>query len=267
MRGNILFRESLQSLRVTCASKSIPWDDVIPQPLLGDWLSYFSMLHGLGDVTFPRSIKPYLVNNGTVAYVLWTLEDKSRKAALFVSKAKLAPLTHKGEVVKSELSGSTYAARLMIFIQQESCLKFNSHIHFLDSQIVQYMMKKESYGYNTFAGLRVAEIQKKTDIFNWLHIPSEENIADILTKGATPDKIGLGSTWQTGPHWLTKDRNFWPVTEIILNEEDKQRISKFVCKNRLEDVSKCLVIGSKNVDSLVSGIFDDVIDRSSSLDH
>ena len=50
---------------------------------------------------------------------------------------------------------------------------------FLDSQIVQYMIRKESYGYNTFAGLRVAEIRKKTDVLSWQHVPSEENIADL----------------------------------------------------------------------------------------
>ena len=175
MVGCLLFRESLQILRLGTDMKSIPWDMEIPVDLLEHWLNYFSMLEGLKDVTFPRSVKPDQVDSsilpdlvtfsdgnepsfGAVAYVLWTLMDGTRKAYLYVSKAKLAPLTHKGEVVKNELSGATFAARLKIFIQQESGLQFKCHIPFLDSRIVQYMIRRDSYTYNTFVGLCVSEI-------------------------------------------------------------------------------------------------------------
>ena len=198
MYGNLLFRLSLQTMKTSSSSQSIPWDMVVPRPLLDKWLSYFSMLDGLKEVTFPRTIKPDNVDQdilpdlitfsdgneaafGTVSYVRWTLKDGTRKSSMFISKAKLAPLNHKGEVVKNELSAATYSARLKMFILQESSLKFGSFFHFLDSQIVQFMMKKGSYGYNTFAGLRVPELQKKTDVMDWLHISSESNIADILT--------------------------------------------------------------------------------------
>ena len=59
-------------------------------------------------------------------------------------------------------------------------------------------MRKESYGYNTFAGLRVSEIQKKTNIDDWHHMPSDQNVAHLLTKGATQNRIGPGTIWQTG---------------------------------------------------------------------
>ena len=171
---------------------------------------------GTKNVHFPRSVKPAEADPeilpdlitfsdgnepsfGTVAYVLWTLLDGSRRASLFIAKAKLAPLTHKGEVVRNELAGATFAARLKIFIQQESKLKFNEHVPFLDSQIVQYMIRKDSYSYNTFTGLRVAEIQYKTDVMAWRHIPSDQNVADLLTKGCSPVKIAARSVWQEGP--------------------------------------------------------------------
>ena len=36
------------------------------------------------------------------------------------------------------------------------------------------MILKDSYGFNTFAGLRVGEIQQKTVVEDWIHIPSKE---------------------------------------------------------------------------------------------
>ena len=37
------------------------------------------------------------------------------------------------------------------------------------------MIFKAIYGFNTFAGLRVGEIQQKIDMLAWRHIPSKEN--------------------------------------------------------------------------------------------
>ena len=83
------------------------------------------------------------------------------------------------------------------------------------------MMKKQSYGFNTFAGLRVGEIQQKTNQEEWHHIPSKENISDILTRGATPDKLGPGTTWQGGPVWLTGSPSQWPVAHTTARERER----------------------------------------------
>ena len=281
MTGNLLFRHTLQTLKIRTGSKNIPWDEVIQSPLLDSWLSYFSMLEGLKNVTFPRSVKPDNIDTnfqpvlvtfsdgnessfGTVAYVLWDLLDGTKKACLFISKAKLGPMLHKGEVVKNELSAATYASRLKIFIQQESGFSFSNHVHFLDSQIVQYMIKKESYSYNTFAGLRVSEVQKKTDVLAWKHIPSGDNIADILTKGTDPGKIGLDSTWQNGPWWLILDQSYWPVTEASLSSEDHMRVSKFISKSKLSEISTTLNVSSKYAE--LENIFSSLIGSSSNLE-
>ena len=104
---------------------------------------------------------------------------------------------------------------------------FQSHIPFLDSRIVQDMIKKESYGYNVFAGLRVAEIQQKTDATAWRHIGSKENIADVLTRGVSPGQLGPGSTWQTGPVWLSANEADWPVTKVTLESEEVEIAQKF----------------------------------------
>ena len=86
------------------------------------------------------------------------------------SKAKLGPLLSKGEVVKNELSGATFAVRLESFIVQSSSIQFEKFHPFLYSQIVQYMVKKEDYTLNTFTGLRVKEISQNFDVSSWMHI-------------------------------------------------------------------------------------------------
>ena len=126
----------------------------------------------------------------------------------------MAPIVKKGETVRNELNGATFAARLKTWILKTSGIKFNKHVPILDSRIVQDMIRKDSYWYNTIARVRVAEIQSKTTVDDWLHVPSSENIADILTKGAPPSELGQDSVWQNGPKWLVQERSTWPVTDV-----------------------------------------------------
>ena len=190
MVGMILFRETTQKLKEgEKGSSKLPWDKEIVGELKDKWLEYFSMLNALEEVTFPRSIKPECTDPeidpdivtfsdgnensyGCVAYALWTLLGGEKEARLIMAKAKLAPLLAKGEVVKNELSGALFAVRLKSWILQNTNLKYLSYIPFLDSRIVQDMIKKDSYLLNTFAGLRVKEISAKSDVDSWNHIPS-----------------------------------------------------------------------------------------------
>ena len=206
--GNLLFRETLQTLKKE-RQGHIPWDDPIDQSLVSfksdkkihdSWIKYFEMLLVVHEVKLKRCIKPENVDPaidpdlvtfgdgnpdcfGVVAYVIFTLLDGRRSCSLLMSKSRLGPLDLLGETSRNELSSGVMSVRVKIFLMQESGLTFRQHFHFVDSMIVMAMIRKESYGFRTFAGLRVAEIQQKSNVEDWFHVPSNQNIADILTKG------------------------------------------------------------------------------------
>ena len=243
MIGNLLFRSSLQFIKKEEKGR-IPWGEILPDSLVDEWLSYLDMVKYLENVRFPRSIKPENADPnilpdlvtfedgnpdsfGANAYARWTLKDSSIECRLIGSKAKLAPILSKSETVRNELNGATTSARHKVWISKNLGIKFGRHIPFLDSRIVQDMIKKDSYMYNTFAGVRVAEIQSKTNVDDWLHVPSAENISDILTRGAPPSELVEGSKWQNGPAWLSQDISTWPVTDISKAESVETEIAKF----------------------------------------
>ena len=281
MIGNFLFRRSLQFLSEQAAqlpekyTTKLPWDYEITGALKQEWLRYFNMLAAVEEIKFPRSVKPEnydpdvkpsLVtlsdgneeSYGCVAYVLWSLLSGEREARLLMAKAKLAPLLNKGEVVKNELSGAVFAVRVKTFVLQNSDLSYEAFIPFIDSTIVKAMIKKESYSLNTFTGLRVKEISEKSEVTAWNHINSENNyVADILTRGETPDKIGPKSQWQCGPSWLTDDPANWPVNDILPTKEERETVKSY------ERVTKTCMAASKPVSDL--HILDTVILGSESL--
>ena len=275
MIGSILFRETLNDLKKFNSGK-IPWDIAIEDPIIKKrWFDYFEMLMQLEKVTFDRCVKPVgavgdpdliTFNDGNpdafgvAAYAVYDLTNGDRSAALLMAKAKLGPLTHKGETVKNELCGATLASRMKIWLIQESGLVFKNYFHFLDSMIVKEMLKKSSYGFNTFVGLRVGEIQQKCDYEDWLHIPSQENIADILTKGAPPNMLGPNSIWQKGPYWMVLPSSDWPVTPVLSYEEPSDEMSRQIAQY-YRKIGHALVSGC----SVDCHWFDTFVSRFSSL--
>ena len=118
MIGTLLFRETLQHMNQAYNRErnkikgKIPWDTEIDDDFKEKWLDYFSILHSLQKVKFPRSMKPKNTNPaiaptlltfsernpdvfGIVAYAIRTLHDGSKKVTLIMSKAKLGPLQYK----------------------------------------------------------------------------------------------------------------------------------------------------------------------------
>ena len=281
MIGNLLLRNTIQTLKKELKGP-VPWDQVITGELLDKWLDYFNMLVAVNEVKFPRSYKPSNTNPnikptlvefsdgnpdafGSPAYGIWTLADGSRESRFIMSKAKLAPILHKGETQRNELCGAVLAGRLKDWICINSDTQWGDHKHILDSTITQAMIHRPSYGYNTFAGLRIGELQQKTNPDDWLHVESKENIADCLTRGAPPSFIMAGTIWQTGPKWLVLDQSEWPVTGVDArkNTEVEAEIEKFQVKSRSK-VRK--VVAMREVRSSQSGSFLESLEATIDID-
>ena len=64
------------------------------------------------------------------------------------------------------------------------------------------MVNKGSYGHNTFDGNRVGEIHRNSEPEEWYWVEGDINIADIITRGASPAELGEGTLWQCGPKFL-----------------------------------------------------------------
>ena len=150
-----------------------------------------------GGITFSDgSAKTY----GAVMYMRW--ETSQGTEVRFVeSKAKLTPLDQKGEAVKAETCGAVLAARIRKYFEKHGRMEIERWFRLVDSQTVLGAIQRESYGYQTFAN-RVSEIQKAGLVQDWWWIPGDLNIADIITRGGTPEDLKENSTWQNGPDFI-----------------------------------------------------------------
>lgn len=143
-------------------------------------------------------------------YLRWETRDKVI-VKLVESKAKLTPLDQKGDVIMAELCGAVFATRLKRYFEKHCHINVKQWIHFVDSQTILAAIQKDSYGYQTFVANRIGEIQKAGQVEDWRWIEGKRNIADILTRGATPEEINEGSEWQQGPEFLKFPETDWPM--------------------------------------------------------
>lgn len=191
----------------------------------------------LGQITFHRSLtpagwvgKPWGItfsdgsdkSFGAVVYLRWETEQ-GIQVRLIESKAKLTPLDQKGEPVKAEICGAVFAARLRKYFEKHSRMEVERWFHLLDSQTVLGAIQRDSYGYQTFFANRVGEIQKTGSLEDWWWIPGDVNIADIITRGATPEDLNEVSEWQNGPWVLRQPIEEWPkksAKEIAANAKE-----------------------------------------------
>lgn len=223
-KGAILVRKAFQQAGGGSHARET-WDTPLSASLRGEAIGLFEELVQLSQVTFKRSLttagwfrRPWGItfsdgsDNSFDAVVYFRWETKEGiQTRLVESKAKLTPLDQKGEPVKAEMCGAVFAARLRRYIEKHSRMDIEKWYHLLDSQTVLGAIQRNSYGYQTFFANRVGEIQKSGSTEEWWWIPGEWNIADIITRGATPNDLKELSEWQDGPSFLRRPVEEWPV--------------------------------------------------------
>ena len=230
-------------------SKTLDWDEAIPVNEYKRWISFFDELYLMEDLTFPRCMKPENTVNedpvlvifsdasevsyGAVAYVRWKLQDGTYCSKIMVSKSKLCPIK-KITTVRLELNGAVIAKRLKECILKECRYKFQKVYFIVDSEIVLGMVQKDSYGFKTYVGVRVAEIQGSTNACDWYWIDGGRNIADWTTRGQNPNVLHANGLWQNGPNFLKLPESEWPTQQrckLLELPEMKKKVMLLDVKN------------------------------------
>ncbi|KAK9678919.1 Pao retrotransposon peptidase [Popillia japonica] len=72
--------------------------------------------------------------------------------------------------------------------------------------------------YGACVYIRVSQIQSLTSSNEWHHIRSEDNPADILSRGTTPTDLLKSTMWWHGPSWLHEPEENWPMSILTFND-------------------------------------------------
>ena len=134
-------------------------------------------------------------------------------------------------------------ARVGSYIRTVFKDKIKRVVFWSDSTIALFWVKGCAKRWKQFVGNRVAEIQERSSHSDWCYCPSEDNPADVLTRGVDVENLVLNEKWWLGPVWLRMNSESWPKqivkssSEIenadALKEQKGNQVKNFVVKLEL----------------------------------
>ena len=122
---------------------------------------------------------------------------------------RLAPPN--GETIpRLELLGALLGARLLNSLRKEykDFLKIDAEFLSTDSSVVLAWINQGPRVGGVFVANRVEEITAVGEVKSW--VTTDENPADLPTRGTTVSQLSVRRIWWNGPYWLNGPEAEWP---------------------------------------------------------
>ena len=207
----------LQSRLNYCWKRKVDWDKPVDQETRDNWQHKASDIQEVTTYVYPRRYftQPFhlittkqihvfadasLCAYGAVAYLI---DEQRDQTTLVVRVAPVRSIT----LPKLELMAAVIVTRLASFVIQSLHLTSNDTIVRLwsDSEITLHWIYdiKQTTTTNPFIASRVTEITQTFPAFVWTYVPTDDNPADLLTRGISAEQLKSSQLWLHGPSWLT----------------------------------------------------------------
>ncbi|GFY14740.1 integrase catalytic domain-containing protein [Trichonephila clavipes] len=201
----------------------IAWDSELSPKDVNVFLKWFRDLYVLKDVTLSRCM---IINSTSELHVFVDASKEAYAACVFVrsmfksdvkvtlvrAKARVAPLKPLS-IPRLELMACCIGSRLANSIVNALNLP-NLRITFWSDSTTALWWIKEKGSWSVFVENRVKEIRQLTRGHLWKHVPGNLNIADLLSRGCSPQQM-LISRWWEGPLWLRESLNIGLLEKLL----------------------------------------------------
>lgn len=194
------------------------WDEQLPSCLEESWKELIADWELLSTIFVPRHItQPNATNRlvgfcdaslkgyGAAAYLHSESLDGKIKVSLIKAKTKVAPLKFT-TIPRLELCAAVLLSKLI------SSLPHSLAFHvtcFSDSQVVLSWLHTPVHDLKVFEANRVSQILDVVPAHRWHHVSSEDNPADLASRGCSPKILKDSKLWWSGPFWLRAPASDW----------------------------------------------------------
>ncbi|XP_049867240.1 uncharacterized protein LOC126367655 [Pectinophora gossypiella] len=213
------------------------WDDVLSKDLEEEWLRLRESFKHLERVQIDRWLNTRedetcvtlhgfcdASEKGYCAVVYSRAESMCHgiKSRLIASRTRVAPI-RPVSIPRLELLGALLLAQLLTFVREAMRISKDKIFAWTDSTVVLSWINGDPNRWKTYVSNRVVEILDNTDKEQWFHVTSDENPADLGSRGTTLQLLIKNKLWWSGPEWLqNKDIQFRRPNITPTNIESKK---------------------------------------------
>ncbi|GBL91112.1 hypothetical protein AVEN_184477-1 [Araneus ventricosus] len=212
----------------------LDWYEILPPDISQQWENFIKTLPDLEKIKIPRcfletnairvilhgfadaSSKGY----GAVIYFQTVPINEESNCRLLCSKSRVAP-TKFMTIPRLERSACLLLSKLTHKVISALKMQIESVQLWSDSTIALAWINTPPNLLKTFVSNRVSQIQQLTKDFQWKHIPSECNPADLISRGLDVKALAANDLWWKGPDFqnLTASTpNSLPVSSFVTDE-------------------------------------------------
>lgn len=239
----------------------LDWDESLPFNLHSKWNKFIENLKAIDKIKIDRAVSilhredvqihgfcdASLEAFGACIFIRSNDNQNQTSVKLLCSKSRVAP-TKVQTLPRLELCAAVLLAELLNKVITSLGDQYTNIVCWSDSTVTLAWIAKPSSEWSTFVSHRVATIQRISELhsFKWRHVQSEENPADILSRGATPVQLIGNELWFNGPKFLSNDEQHWPKLKRV----EEVTLDKRKCRTTLLcDIQRDVVASSKFVNS------------------
>ncbi|XP_045500327.1 uncharacterized protein LOC123697818 isoform X1 [Colias croceus] len=231
--------------------QGVAWDEETSPEIKKEWLILRKGLEKVNEVkikrwlhTFKDSMNTITVHGfcdaSTVAYAAAVylrvvMNDRQIHTGLIAAKARVAPVKPVS-LPRLELCGAVILSRLLKQVQEALRISNTQIFAWTDSKIVMAWLTGDPARWNVFVSNRVVEIIDNIGNKKWHHVTSENNPADIASRGENLPDLIKNKLWWNGPNWLQTDDI--PFAKGNPDSTDLERKNTIMLNLKIEDTIK-----------------------------
>ncbi len=162
-----------------------------------------------------------------------------------MSKMKVAPI-NMTSIPRLELMAAVLAADLVAKIDERLDETYETIYYWTDSRNVLAWLKNDR-DFKVFVGNRIAKLHQSTNRDHWRWVPTNENPADLPSRGVSLTTLKNSSLWWYGPDFLVTSKVSWapqPETSMVQSssnefQKEKEIFARFtLAQNQIKQVKQ-----------------------------